>query len=49
MFQVLIKILQIINFQVVNNDSANFIYTLFTAVTSVCVCKVFLIYIKLFT
>ena len=47
-FQVLIKILQIINFQGVNNDSANFIYTLFTAITSVCMCKVFLIYSKLF-
>ena len=31
-------------FQVVSIDNDNFIYTLFTAITSVCICKVFLIY-----
>ena len=36
MFQVLIKILQINNFQAVNIESDRFIYTLFTAPTSVC-------------
>ena len=45
-FQVLIKILQITNFQGVNNDSNNFIYTLFIAIANVCVCKIFLIYVK---
>ena len=45
-FQVLIKILQITNFQGVNNDNNNFIYTLFIAVANVYVCKIFLIYIK---
>ena len=47
MFEVLIQILQITNFQEVNIDIDNFIYTLFTAIASVCMCKVFLIYIKL--
>ena len=46
-FQVFIEILQITNFQGVNTNSDNFIYTLFTAITNVCLCKVFLIYIKL--
>ena len=46
-FQTLIKILQITNFQGVNIDSDNFIYTLLTAITSVCMCKLFLIYTKL--
>ena len=46
-FQFLIEILQFTNFQGVNIDSDNFIYTLFTAITSVCMCKVFLIHIKL--
>ena len=47
MFQVLIKILRITNFHGVKIDSDNFIYTLLTAISSVCTCKVFLVYIKL--
>ena len=35
MIQVLIKILQITNFPGVKTDSDNFVYTLFTAITSV--------------
>ena len=45
--QILIKISQISNFRRVTIDSDNFIYTLFIAITSVGICKVFLIYIKL--
>ena len=46
-FQVLIKILQMTNFQGVNIDGHNFIYPQFAAITSVCICKVFLLCIKL--
>ena len=45
--QILIKIIQISNFWRVTIDSDNFIYTLFIAITSVSICKVFLIYIKM--
>ena len=46
-FQVLIKIPQITNFQGVNIDSDIFIYTLVTAITGACMRKIFLTYIKL--
>ena len=46
-FQLLIKILRITNFQGVNIDSDIFICTLFIGITSVCMCKTFLIYVKL--
>ena len=37
MFQILYKILQTTNFQGVNIDSDNFIYTIFASITSVCI------------
>ena len=46
-FEALIKILQMTNFQGVNIDSDNFIYPQFAAIASVCICKVFLLYIEL--
>ena len=46
-FQDSIKILQINNFQGVNIDSYNFIYKLFRAITSACMCKVFVNFVKL--
>ena len=45
-FQALIKILQMTNFQGVNIDSDNFIYSQFAAIASACICKVFLLYVK---